>query len=287
MSSLPNAQQENLSLSEKLNLIHALISPSVVGKRHKTKKTNMPCLFSLVRMHFSNQKKRRSHDYFGIARLAEWAAVSEKTFKNFISIKNGPFHHFGSVREQAWISNEYFLADWVKELFYLFMDMQALRGMKKDYDAWSRRFKKRLLFLIKLADEGKSLAEIREIVCSKPGSVNRLRTKSNVKMPTEGALNCPLSHPEGELPFKHLNQSEPLADSISRDFLKVKKSLESECRLHGGDLYSLFNQYSLGQIRRGLYVREEYLQNGLEIRSPIKLMVHCIRKGWKKKQSLP
>jgi len=273
-----NPPKQNLeSLLHTLDIL--LCPPAEEGlKRRKIRKSRFKALYAIHIMRKHNRNRGRTEDFFGEELLAEIAHIHVSSFKAFI--RSPDFALFGEVNRSPWRSNSYRLYDELYEIFDLFERVGMMRGFHADFDKWRGTFLKRLRkVVIPLAAEN-SIEQIRSKMLTRKRVINRLSTESHSKMSTEPPLKSPIRPLCGAPPILDLNQTD-FVGAISKEMGKIEQLMSVEFCLQGSDLYSILTQNSLKDIKAGLRLREEYRVRGIECRSQVALMQHCITKSRK------
>lgn len=267
---------ENLQV--QLHAIDLLLSPSMLGKKKKIKKSRIKIIYALHLIHKHNQKRSRPTDFPKLSTIAKIANVSIRTVENFIL--DPDFELYGSVRRQPWVSNEYLLYDWVYEFFDLAERLGMMRGFLTNFEGWKMAFRKRLhACIMPLAEREMCIKEIKDHLLARKRVANKLSTKNSVKLQTEDPFKLHPTTPSGlNNNLRVYNESEQ-ALPILKEYEKIAFELGNRYKLQGSDLFSILNQFSLSNLKQGIRLRETYRINGIEARSEIKLMMSCVAKA--------
>ena len=153
-----------------------------------------------------------------------------------------------------------------------------MRGFLDNYSKWLSGFKKRLSrWIIPLVEGGMSIKQIYE------GLVNKLSTKSMLKSTVANPLKSAGINPSGN----SLNLKSPRTDFFSSQE-EERRAQTLESKLYGfkltvSQVSYLKDTYYLQEIRDGVNMLSQWIDNMMVVKSPIAAIMAAIKKTSKEK----
>lgn len=259
----------------QVQMIEALINPCVAcsGKmmRIRSCPTKIMTLYHLFQLHKNIKSGKWTSIYQGKTAMAKGAGVSIRHLSEFLN--SSDFELFGDVTHRPGTTSIYTLKPWVIETFTFFEKKGMMRMFRENFKEWKKRFLNRLRkWLLPLLRKGYSLWQV---------FVNKLSTEKALKGVDLKTLKGVGIKPSGSshkaLHGSRSNNEYPTVPVVN-DFLEISRILASRFSLKEGDINQLMSRYSLFRLKKAAKLGEQWLKNGIQVCSPVRLYQACLNK---------
>ena len=257
------------NLEESIYLIRHLGDANLMGKRRKIRSSEIKILYQ-IHLYGKNIKRGKWNAVFpSRSTIASHAGISEESVKRFICSDH--FKIFGSKQERQGTSNIYHLKRWVVDLFDAFERVGMMKGFSTNFGQLRITFFKRLnMAFIPLIQKGHSLNEV----------MNKLSTKSPLKLPDQKSLKLPATTYPSDRPFttsyEYKTKIENPTIPVVNDFVAISRILFSRFHLKEGDINQVLGRYDLYHHKRAAREMNLWMQRGMDVQSPIRTYQKCL-----------
>jgi|GEM_PF-6668452 len=255
----------------QVQLLETIIDPRIAcsGKflRARACPTKIKILYHLFQLEKNVASGKWSSIYQGKTAISKCAGVGKKHFAEFI---NSPdFELFGEVDHRKGTTNIYRLKKWVIETFTFFERTGLMKNFRQNFEEWREKFCRRLhKWLLPLLRAGHSLYQI---------FVNKLSTKKPLKGDDPKVLKGDGIKPSGSYEAFQGSKSKHELPVVNQ-FVDILGKLKDRFLLKEGDINQIMGRYSLSHLKKAIRKGEEWLKNGLDVRSPVQTFQSCLNK---------
>jgi hypothetical protein len=269
MKSLEESQEFQVTLLE--SLIDPRVACSGKLERARASPTKIKALYHLYQLQKNVTSGKWKSIYQGKTAISESAQISKNHFSEFV---NSPdFHLFGEVTHRPGTTNIYKLQEWVIQTFVFLERTGMMKNFRQNFADWRDKFLARLhKWLLPLLRKGYALAQI---------LMNKISTKQKLKgddlKPLKGGGIKPSGSSYQAFQGSKSNTEPP--DPILSGFVEAFGTLRDRFCIKEGDLYWIKENIPLKNIKKAIIVGQEWLKNGIEIRSPIRMFMGAMKKA--------
>lgn len=241
--------------------------------RYKKHKSRIKILYSIFLLH-KNAKNKKFKSLFPSKNLiADVANVSVRSVGEFINAD--VFSAFCLKRKNGFTSNEYFLAQWVIDVFLLLQKRGVFKHIQNDFEKFFKCYQ--LFFdkcIIKMVLDGSKLEDV----------LNNLSTKRKRILPGVKPRILPTIKPfrYGIKPSVSKSNSEGLDVPAVKDFYHISQTLVGRFQIKEGDVNLILRRYNLNHHSQACKLMDLYRLRGMKFNSPIRVYQSCLKKTTKR-----
>lgn len=270
-----------------LQALSVYIEPE--NQRQRIKKSFFKVLQAIYQIMRTNENKGRSEHFPSKELIADVAGCGRRQVTDFVT--STCFSEFCDVQrsynkeKKRFAPNRYVLKKGIYELFVLFWRSGMMKNFRKNYDWWLSDFKKRIQnWLIPLLENGKTVREIYESVVNKSSMRKCLKGAAGKCLKGAGIKSTRDIHKDSVIRETRYSEPPPLPSFQQMNF--IGSQLSTRFLLKDGDINSIFNNFSLKDIKSGYNIHESRIKNGLKPKSQVAAFISAIMKGKENRQRL-